>query len=165
MVVTAEQYLRNDFTEQLREARKTADPQIVNGVQKAIGILGESPQEIMAKCVKQMMNPGEGRAGLSPEQIAAIPKDFKTVGHFLKMLQEAQVIHDTDLKGNNPFGDATPEELRSIMLKGAIDHAETDAKLRKQLIHGFLDRFPNFLDEVLEVANEINQGGLISASN
>lgn len=157
MVITPEDHARNDFTAQLVEMRKTADPQIVNGVQKAQQILGESPQEIMAKCVNELRNPGSDRADLSPEQLAALPKDYKLIGSYLKMLQEAQVIHDKDLTGNNPFGDASPEDLRATMLKGALDYSSEDVDLRKRLIRAFLERCPTFIEEVLEVANEVNE--------
>ena len=164
VTISADEHARNDFTSQLVEMRKTADPQIVTGVQKALEILGQSPQEVMAEVILEMRNPSKDRNDLSMEQLAAMPVDFKTIGHYLKMLQEAQKIHDEDLKGANPFGNATPEDLRATMLQGAIEHSADDISLRKQLIHGFLERCPTFIAEVLEVAEQIKKEMTVHAS-
>ncbi|MCP4507037.1 MAG: hypothetical protein GY826_11680 [Fuerstiella sp.] len=156
VVITPEEHHQNEFTAQLRELRKTSEPQIVNGIQKALDLLGESPQEIAAQCIIELKNPGQGRSDLSPEQIAALPKDYKTIGAFTRMLQEAQIIHDKDLDGsNNPFEDMTPEQLRATMLQGAIDHAERNRELRIKLIRAFADRCPSFFEEVTEVAQSL----------
>lgn len=164
VVVTPEDHHNNAFRGKLSELRKNSEPQIVNGIQSAVSLLGRTPQEIAAECVNAMLDPAGGRSDLTPEQIAAIPIDYKTVGGFLKMLQEAQIFHDKQLEGNNPFDDVDAEELRSVILQGTIDQAQDDRELRLQLIRAFADRCNTFFDEVLEVAKEReNQKAVISA--
>lgn len=155
VVISPEDHYTNAFKNRLSELRRTSEPQIANGVQEAMEILGCTPQEIAATCVKAMLNPGKGRKDLSEEQIKSIPVDYKTVQGFLKMLQEAQIIHDKQLEGNNPFEGVDAEELRAVVLNGTIDQAQHDKELRLQLIRAFAARCSTFFDEVMEIAQEL----------
>lgn len=152
--ISIEEHRKNEFSGKLRELRKSGEPQVVNGIRKALDILGESPQEVAAKCVVELRDPGKGRADLSPEQLAALPVDYKVLHGYLRMLQEAQVIHDKQLEGHNPFEDMSADELRSVVLKGTIDQCKTDRDLRMQLIRAFSTACSTFFEEVMEVAQE-----------
>lgn len=155
MPISAEDRFRDRYEKQLAELRQTAQNQMVTGVHKGIDILGESPQEIMATMINEMRGNAPGQEELSPEMVAALPKDYKTIGHFLKMLQEAQTISDKQLSdAGNPFEQMSSDDLRAMMLKGATDHIKSDCELRLQVIRSFMDTIPTFLNEVMQVAGE-----------
>lgn len=155
MPISAEDRFRDRYEKQLAELRQTAQNQMVTGVHKGMEILGESPQEIMATMINEMRGNAPGQEDLSPEMVAALPKDYKTIGHFLKMLQEAQTISDKQLSdAGNPFEQMSSDDLRAMMLKGATDHIQSDCELRLQVIRSFMDTIPTFLNEVMQIARE-----------
>jgi len=157
IVVTPEDHLLSRYDKHLQELRDTHENQIVPGVRKAVDILGETPQEVMARMIKELDDPGsvEEIEGLDPEIAKALPKNRKLIATFTKMLQDAQVIADRQLaEAGNPYSNLSPEDLRGMMLKGATDHAANDKDLRGQLIRAFLDRCPTFLEEVVSAASE-----------
>ena len=153
-VVTLEDHNRSDFRTQLTELRRTRDPHLVDDVEEARGILGASPLVIAARCTKELLDPAAGRSDLSDEQRAALPKDYRTIQGFVKIMQEAEAFREKQLEGTSPFDDATPDELRATMLDGAIEFTKHNVDLRKQLIRGFVERCPTFLTEVMEVISE-----------
>jgi uncharacterized Zn finger protein (UPF0148 family) len=159
MEISPEEHFHNNFRDKLSGLRRTADPMVTNGIQKAIKKLGQSPQEAAVDCIKQMLEPRNGDgSGMSVEQRAACRTDYKTIKGLLSMLQEAQFFHDKQLEDANPYDNVDPDHLRSIVLKGTIDQAQTDKDLRGQLIQAFLDRCPSFYEEVVEAVE--SRGGL-----
>jgi len=157
IVVTPEDHLLSRYDKHLQELRETHENQIVPGIRKATELLGESPQEVMARMIKELDDPASvnEQEGIDPELAKALPKNRKLIATYLKMLQEAQAIADRQLaEAGNPYDNMSPEDLRAMMLKGATDHAATDEQLRGQLIRAFLDRCPTFLEEVVSAANE-----------
>jgi len=157
VLITPEDAQQNRISQKLEELRKTSDPSVINGYDKAEDILGCSPQEIAAEILMEMRDPGRGRSDLTEEQRAALPKDYKTMKGYTDILQKAQFKRDEQLIGTDPFESASPEQLRATILKGVLDHAHDDRSLRMQLIRGFAARCDTFFDEVMEVAKEVEQ--------
>ena len=143
------------YDQQLKKLRETSQNQMINGVHKGLEILDESPQEIMATLINEMRGVAPGQDGLSAEQIAALPKDYRTIGVYLKLFQVAQAISDKQLSDHgNPFETMKAEDLRAMMLKGTCDHIRSDCELRLQVIRTFVEEIPTFLNEVMQVAAE-----------
>lgn len=153
--VTPESQQQSYFDQQLSALKERSEPQIVNGIQKAIDKLGQSPQEIIAECVLDLMDPEAGNPDLTPEQKAALPRDHKTLPKYLKMLQEAQIHHDKVLSDSTPFQGVSPEDLKATILGETIATVKDDIGLRRELIIAFITRCPTFVDEVNQVASDL----------
>ena len=142
-VITPEEVYRGTFQDAMKELRNSSEPLLISGVQRAMEKLGQSPQEMMADLV------------LEPNDTQGLPKNNKLIAYLLELLQDAQIIHDNQLSGADPFDGMEVEELRATILKGTIEHAKSDKDLRAHMIGAFLDACPTFLDEVLEVAEKM----------
>ena len=154
-LVTPEDQFLSKYDQHLKELRNTRHNHTIDSADKAIGILGETPAEKAAHCVNQMMNP-VGDDDLSAEQIAALPKDYKTIGHFLKLINDTVTNADRQLADvGNPFADMTHKDLRGIVMKTVTEESRTDQSLRMDMIRSLIQTCPTFLDEVTLVAKEL----------
>lgn len=158
-LITPEDYVKSHYEAKLQELHATAEPNLVPGIQAAQEKLGCSPSEVIADQINALLAPEKalgGAGSLTADQLAALPIDRKLVIQASKMLQDAQIVADSQLKdAGNPYSNIHPDELRGVMLQGATDHAANDRDLRLQLIRTMADRVDTFFDEVMEVAQEI----------
>lgn len=147
---------QNRFLKEMNRHLESSSPITIEGFEKALEILGgETPQEIAAHMINELRNPGKDRADLSAEELAALPVDYKTIYRYLSMLESSGRFRDEQLAQHNPLQGLTQEEITVIVAQGAVDYSQHDRELRMQLIRGFMDRCPTFLDEVTEVAREL----------
>jgi hypothetical protein len=154
-LTTPQDQFLSKYEQHLKELRNTRHNHTIDSADKAIGILGETPAEKAAHCVNQLMNP-VGDEDLSEEQIAAMPKDYKTIGHFLKLINDTVVNADKQLADvGNPFADMTHKDLRGIVMKTVTEEAKSDQSLRLDMIRTLMQTCSTFLEEVTLVAKEM----------
>ena len=154
-LTTPQDQFLSKYEQHLKELRNTRHNHTIDSADKAISILGETPAEKAARLVMEMMNP-TGDDELSLEQIAAIPKDYKTIGHFLKLINDTVANADKQLsEAGNPFADMTHKDLRGIVMKTVTEEARSDQSLRMDMIRTLIKTCSTFVDEVALVTKEL----------